>query len=185
MFSVLHLLWITVNLHNFPEIKRSPSLQGGVGFHWHVSLERLPYALRLQVGGDNHQQKHGAEETQTKLVWTDSWVETLNKMQPSGVLLLVVLMLRCSTERHSPHDERHYNVELQLPARSGQGLRTCSQHVVGQGGVQDKHKLRASTCHQFQLPYHSRWSEVGCKPVRKGSFKFKKTVLNSTKPSLI
>lgn len=55
----LHLLWISVNLHNVPEIEGSPSLQGGVGFHGHAPLEGLPYALSLQVGRGDHYQKHG------------------------------------------------------------------------------------------------------------------------------
>ena len=63
---MLHLLWITVNLHNVPEIKRSPRLHGGVRLHRHSSLERLPNALSLQVGRGNHQQEHGTEETETK-----------------------------------------------------------------------------------------------------------------------
>lgn len=41
----------------------------------------------------------------------------------------------------SPHDDGHDDVQLQLPVWPGKSLGACTQHVVGQRGVQDKHKL--------------------------------------------
>lgn len=69
---------------------------------------------------------------------------------------------------HLPHNKGNYDVELQLPVWSGKGLGTCSQQVVRQRRIQDKHKLWASTGDQLQLADHTRRSEIRCKPVRTG-----------------
>lgn len=137
-----------MNLDNFPEVKRPPRLHAGVGLHRDASLERLPDALRLQVGGDYHQQKHGAAKTRDG----GETHESSAKAQSKSYLTLL------------PHDDGHYDVELKLPAGSGQGFGAGGQHVVGQRGVQDEHELRAAPRHQFQLPDHSGRGEVGCKP---------------------
>lgn len=72
----------------------------------------------------------------------------------------------------SPHDDRHDDVELQLPVWPRQSLCTGAQHVVGQRRVQDKHKLGAPVSHQLELPDHSGGSEVGCKPERRQNRRF-------------
>lgn len=78
---------------------------------------------------------------------------------------------------HLPHNKGNYDVELQLPVWSGKGLGTCSQQVVRQRRIQDKHKLWASTGDQLQLADHTRRSEIRCKPVRTGREKKKKITL--------
>lgn len=147
-----YVLWITVNLHNFPEIERSTRLQGRVGFHRHALLERLPDALSLQVGRGEHQQEHATVSVDRGERRSGPHIQNTKPRK------------RNKTRWQRPHDETHDDVKLQLPGRPWQTLRACGQHVVGQRGVQDEHKLGAAARDKLQLPDHSRWGEVGCKP---------------------
>lgn len=162
-----YLLWIAVYLYNFPEIKRPPSFQSGVWFHWHTSLERLPYAVGLQIGRGNHQQKHKTEEMELYIRW-DSFF-SVYKEAPRGD----------RSRSTIPHNERNNDVELDFPVGPRQALCTGGQHVVGQGGVQDKHELRAPAGYQFKLADDSWWTEVRGKPVGKGKISSRCPILPS------
>lgn len=148
-----------MNLHDFPEIERSTRLQGGVGFHRHALLKRLPDALGLQVGRGEHQQEHTAVLRGEHRDWAAHTQNTRARKE--------------NQRRHQPHDETHDDVKLQLPRWPWQALCARRQHVVGQRGVQDEHELGAAASDQLELPDDPRRGEVGCKPegeARRASF---------------
>lgn len=114
LFRQKYLLWITVYLYNFPEIKWSPSFQSGVRFHRHTPFEWLPYAVGLQVGRGNHQQKHKTE-----------WIETY---RIRFFFFYCLERSDCDEWEWSavPHNERNYDVELDFPVGPRQALCTGS-----------------------------------------------------------